>query len=51
MSIFFNPFKLEFTIEIFIQYKPRIAVVVDEDDESRLQIKQHFPVDIVKTVS
>ena len=29
-----NPFKPEFTIVIFIYYKPRIAValVVDEDD-------------------
>ena len=32
--IILNPFKLEFTIVIFIHYKPRIAVaiVVDEDD-------------------
>ena len=31
MSLF-NPFNLEFTIVIFVHYKPRIATVVDEDD-------------------
>ena len=28
----FNSFKPEFTIVIFIHYKPRIRLVVDEDD-------------------
>ena len=36
MFFSFNPFKLEFTIVIFIHYKPRIALaildLVDEDD-------------------
>ena len=28
LAIFFNPFKPEFTIVIFIHYKPRIAVAI-----------------------
>ena len=49
----FNPFKPEFTIAIFINYKPRIAVaildfVVDKDDLKRVKNEKNAV--IIKTV-
>ena len=45
MKCVFKPFKVEFTIVIFIHYKPRIAVaipdfVMDEDDLKWVKIEE-----------